>query len=61
MFIVLQIMDVIDEEEKQFLKTLSRGRKMFERTSRRLQEKTLPGLVIVYKNTIIMTRKVSAI
>lgn len=37
------IMDVINEEEKQFLKTLSRGRRVFERTVQKLSTKTLPG------------------
>lgn len=36
-------MDVINEEEKQFLKTLSRGRRMFERTMAKLQTDVIPG------------------
>lgn len=36
-------MDVINEEEKQFLKTLSRGRRMFERTLMKLQSDVIPG------------------
>ena len=36
-------MDVINEEEKQFLKTLSRGRRMFERTLTKLQSDVIPG------------------
>lgn len=38
-----QVMDVINEEEKQFLKTLSRGRRMFERTLKKLQSDVIPG------------------
>ena len=38
-------MDVINEEEKQFLKTLSRGRRVFERTVQKLSTKTLPGIL----------------
>ena len=36
-------MDVINEEEKQFLKTLSRGRRMFERTISKHSSGQLPG------------------
>ena len=36
-------MDTINEEEKQFLKTLSRGRRVFERTVNKLTDNTLPG------------------
>ena len=36
-------MDTINEEEKQFLKTLSRGRKVFERTVNKLTDNILPG------------------
>ena len=39
-------MDVINEEEKQFLKTLSRGRRVFERTVQKLSTKTLPGILV---------------
>lgn len=40
----LMIMDIINEEEKQFLKTLSRGQKLLERTLSKLdQTKILPG------------------
>ena len=28
----LQVIDIINEEEKQFLKTLSRGKRVFEKT-----------------------------
>ena len=38
-----QVMDVINEEEKQFLKTLSRGRRMFERTLIKLKSDEIPG------------------
>jgi len=34
---------VINEEEKQFLKTLSRGRRMFERTLIKLKSDEIPG------------------
>ena len=36
-------MDIINEEEKQFLKTLSRGQKLLDRTITKLGAKTLPG------------------
>ena len=41
-------MDVINEEEKQFLKTLSRGRRMFERTIQRMDPSlsVIPGTYI---------------
>jgi len=38
------VMDIINEEETQFLKTLSRGKKLLERTVAKLGNKTvLPG------------------
>lgn len=37
-------MDVINEEERQFLKTLSRGRRLFERTVSKLTSDTIPGV-----------------
>ncbi|KAL5467685.1 hypothetical protein EMCRGX_G031948 [Ephydatia muelleri] len=37
------IMDIINDEEKLFLKTLSRGRRLFDRTVSRLQTNTIPG------------------
>jgi len=38
------VMDIINEEEKQFLKTLTRGQKLLDRTITKLGEaKTLPG------------------
>ena len=37
------VMDIINEEEKQFLKTLSRGQKLLDRTITKLGAKTLPG------------------
>ena len=40
-------MDVINEEEKQFLKTLSRGQRVFERTVRKLKGNTISGTVFV--------------
>jgi len=43
-----QVMDVINEEEKQFLKTLSRGRRMFERTLAKLQSDVIPGKIFIY-------------
>lgn len=39
----LQVMDIINEEEKQFLKTLGRGRRVFERTI----EKSPPGTGVI--------------
>ena len=35
---------MIDEEEKQFLKTLSRGKRLFERTVTRMDSDTIPGV-----------------
>ena len=38
------VMDIINEEETQFLKTLTRGRDLLERTIAKLEGKTtLPG------------------
>jgi len=43
---ILQIKDVINQEEQQFLKTLNRGRRLLERTFATMGNvKTLPGLV----------------
>jgi len=43
---ILQIKDVINEEEQQFLKTLNRGRRLLERTFATMGDiKTLPGIV----------------
>lgn len=40
----LKVKDIINEEEQQFLKTLSRGRKLLEKTIEKLGEsKVLPG------------------
>ena len=39
-------MDIINEEEMQFLKTLSRGRKLFERTVAKLNTNTIPGELV---------------
>jgi len=39
----LQVMDVINEEETQFLKTLARGRKLFDRTVSKLTDQVIPG------------------
>ena len=36
-------MDIINEEETQFLKTLARGRKLFDRTASKLTDKHIPG------------------
>lgn len=50
----LKVMDVINEEEKQFLKTLSRGRRMFERTLTKLQSDVIPGeLLNCYKGDVL--------
>ena len=38
-----QVMEVINEEEKQFLKTLSRGKRLFERNVSQLQGAVIPG------------------
>ena len=35
--------NIINEEEKQFLKTLSRGKRLFERTVRNLDSSVIPG------------------
>lgn len=37
-------MDIINEEEAQFLKTLSRGRHMFEREVLKAKDGVLPGI-----------------
>ena len=34
---------MINEEERQFLKTLSRGKRLFERTVARLEGSVIPG------------------
>ena len=41
-----QVIDVINEEEKQFLKTLSRGKRVFERTIQRMHPSVsvIPGI-----------------
>jgi len=40
----LQVKDIINEEEEQFLKTLTRGRRLLERTINKLGDtNTLPG------------------
>ena len=39
-----QIKEIINEEEAQFLKTLSRGRRLLERSINRIEDNTLPGL-----------------
>jgi len=45
-YVFLQIKDVINEEEQQFLKTLNRGRRLLERTFATMGDvKTLPGTV----------------
>ena len=36
-------MEVINEEERQFLKTLSRGKRLFERTVNQLPGEVIPG------------------
>ena len=36
-------MDTINEEEAQFLKTLARGRRLFDRTVSKLTDKLIPG------------------
>lgn len=36
-------MDIINEEETQFLKTLSRGRRVFEKTAKNLTDGVIPG------------------
>ena len=43
----LQVMDIINEEEKQFLKTLSRGKRLFERTINKLEGTDIPGRSLV--------------
>ena len=34
---------MINEEEKQFLKTLSRGKRLFERTVAKMESTVIPG------------------
>jgi len=36
-------MDIINEEETQFLKTLARGRRLFDRTASKINDKVIPG------------------
>lgn len=38
-----QVIDIINEEETQFLKTLARGRRLFDRTVSKLSDKLIPG------------------
>jgi alanyl-tRNA synthetase len=38
-----EIIDIINEEEEQFLKTLARGRRLFERTIIKLTDTVVPG------------------
>ncbi|XP_062502004.1 alanine--tRNA ligase, cytoplasmic-like [Corticium candelabrum] len=38
-----EIMDIINEEEEQFLKTLARGKRLFERTVTKLTDNVVPG------------------
>ena len=47
------IKDVINEEEAQFLKTLTRGRRLLDRTIAKLPEgtKVLPGKALNCKST----------
>ena len=43
------VMDIINEEETQFLKTLNRGRNILERTIGKLNGQTiLPGIFFIY-------------
>jgi hypothetical protein len=43
---LLQAVNIINEEEQQFLKTLARGRRLFNRTADKHQEdKVIPGLL----------------
>ena len=39
----VKIMDIINEEETQFLKTLSHGRRMFETTVSAVKNNIIPG------------------
>ena len=41
-------MDIINEEELQFLKTLSRGKRLFVRTVSKLESKVIPGVLNTY-------------
>ena len=41
--LILQVKDVINEEETQFLKTLARGRRLFDRTANKITDKSIPG------------------
>ncbi|XP_065828762.1 alanine--tRNA ligase, cytoplasmic-like isoform X2 [Oscarella lobularis] len=40
-----EVIDIIDDEEAQFLKTLARGRRLFERATTDLKDKVIPGNV----------------
>ena len=39
-----EVIDIIDDEEAQFLKTLARGRRLFERATTDLKDKVIPGM-----------------
>jgi alanyl-tRNA synthetase len=42
------VKDIINEEEQQFLKTLTRGRRLLERTVQKMGDaKTLPGSFLI--------------
>ena len=51
---------MINEEEKQFLKTLSRGRRMFERTLIKLQSDVIPGEVLT-SNVLLLQSEIVTI
>lgn len=56
-------MEIINEEEKQFLKTLSRGRRMFERTVQKMEpeSKVIPGMYMYIGVSMNSGLQISAI
>lgn len=54
------IIDIINEEEEQFLKTLTRGRNLLNRTISKLEGKTIiPGIVHNYYFTVYILSKIN--
>ena len=47
-------MDIINEEEQQFLKTLSHGKRLFEKTARSIEGKQIPGIHNCYSSNAIL-------
>lgn len=62
-FIFFQIKEIINEEEAQFLKTLSRGRRLFNREADKATDKKISGMqfnfIIVCKRMINLTETIN--